>query len=434
MALRVSDQIEEADELQLIWYFGDLGTRFERSVFGAMLEQVELMGAFSKKCSVCAGTGIVDAGGFGLVLEEAKRSRMVLAETGIGAIPDETKRWEHVERDIARGGWCKPCRGTGALPSKAKGWRGSICEMCDGKRRVPRFEIMREAGVRPMVVEMPTDPCPDCLSTGRRPLSARPMLAPNGSTRGAPDDVILNRFAIISRRLALVNTRRALWFKALQAYYGDVGQRWALEEQGRIFALYNLTPSGRKLARWAEGRSTLGKGSQMQKNKKKKIAWKNPSPAPVAYPFLTLSEVLQDGKDWARQRGRGSRFIGPRFQDGTATASQHRELGAMLGPTRLTEHDHEPPPTDLSPLERIGVEAGLDRKHPNEHRRKLLLAAGAEALDLYQDSARAWNTVARMGERVRAQHSAAVIRLVDEAIKRGKTELAEYIGAQAEAL
>lgn len=420
MGLKVSDQIEEADEGHLIWYFGELGTRFERSVFGSMIDQVELTGAFSKPCSECDGTGIVDKGGFMHVLHEAKHSAMVKAETGIGAIPDETRRWEEVERDAAHAGWCKVCRGTGALPAKRKGSRGSPCRRCDGKRRAAAFNV------KPGQHDIP---CPDCLSTGREPITACPVTTRQESARGAPDDHILSKFAVISRRLSLVRAQRVVWFQALEAFYGDSGQRWAIEDQGRLFALYALTRSGKKLARWGEARSVIGKGSKMPKAKKNKAKhWKNPAPVPEAYPFLTLREVLRDGRDWRRRESKRYRFIGPRFPDGTRTLRDHFELRAMLGPLRATEHDNPPPVTDLTPLERIGVEVALERLQPNEHRKKLLLAAGAEALDLYFCAARAWNSVCLTGSRLRRRlarpDARAVISLRARAINEGHTELA----------
>lgn len=422
MALKIESDIHESDEGQLIWYFGDLGTRFERSVFGVMLDQLELGAAFSRKCGKCQGSGIVDTGGFARVLAEVKHSRMVQAETGIGAIPDETKRWEEVERDAAHGGWCKACRGTGALPQKQKGWRGSVCDRCEGKRRVAAFN--HKPGRHDA-------PCSHCLSTGRAPVNACPTIGQRSSTRGAPDDTTLSKFAIISRILSLVRAQRVLWFDALVRYYGDVGQRWALEDHGRLFALYDLTPSGKKLARWAEERSTTGKGSKMPKPKKKGgKPWENPEPAPLAYPFLTFKGMLEEVADEfkeLRKRRRMREFIGPVFPDNTRTLSDHLELTAMLGPTRATEHDRDPPATDLTPLERIGVEAKLERNHPNEHRRKLLHAAGEEALDLYRDAARSWNLVSRAGDRLRELHARTVISLRDEALRRGKPELADYI-------
>src|SRR6478752_1794820 len=69
-------RISEADEARLMLYFGALGTRFERSVFGRILEVQELTGSFSSRCRRCKGSGIIEGvGGFSVVLQEVARSR-----------------------------------------------------------------------------------------------------------------------------------------------------------------------------------------------------------------------------------------------------------------------------------------------------------------------------------------------------------------------
>jgi len=56
-----------------------------------------------------------------------------------------------------------------------------------------------------------------------------------------PDDVALVRLARVSRRLRVLERDHAL---VLQAYYGDIGARWARTKAGRIFAVYALTETG----------------------------------------------------------------------------------------------------------------------------------------------------------------------------------------------
>lgn len=56
-----------------------------------------------------------------------------------------------------------------------------------------------------------------------------------------PDDTALVRLAGVSRRLRLLQRDHAI---VLQAYYGDIGERWARTKIGRLFAVYALTDAG----------------------------------------------------------------------------------------------------------------------------------------------------------------------------------------------
>jgi hypothetical protein len=56
-----------------------------------------------------------------------------------------------------------------------------------------------------------------------------------------PDDYALVRLGRVSRRLRELRRDDAI---VLQAYYGDIGARWARTKAGRIFALYALTETG----------------------------------------------------------------------------------------------------------------------------------------------------------------------------------------------
>ena len=56
-----------------------------------------------------------------------------------------------------------------------------------------------------------------------------------------PDDEALVRLASVSRRLRHLGREHAL---VLQAYYGDIGERWARTKAGRDFAVYALTDAG----------------------------------------------------------------------------------------------------------------------------------------------------------------------------------------------
>jgi hypothetical protein len=87
-----------------------------------------------------------------------------------------------------------------------------------------------------------------------RGITARPtaeLRAPAGYT---PDSDTLTRYAHVS---ALLKRMPHAQHKALEALYGDLGQRWAGNERfGRYGALFHLTVKGRKLieaARTAKG-------------------------------------------------------------------------------------------------------------------------------------------------------------------------------------
>lgn len=56
-----------------------------------------------------------------------------------------------------------------------------------------------------------------------------------------PDDAALVRVAGVSRRLRRLGRDQAI---VIQAYYGDIGERWGRTKAGRIFALYALTDAG----------------------------------------------------------------------------------------------------------------------------------------------------------------------------------------------
>lgn len=60
-------------------------------------------------------------------------------------------------------------------------------------------------------------------------------------------DIVLTRFARVSRRLRLLEASNPLMCSVLEAYYGDSGARWGREKVGRLFAVYPLTKGGKAL-------------------------------------------------------------------------------------------------------------------------------------------------------------------------------------------
>lgn len=81
------------------------------------------------------------------------------------------------------------------------------------------------------------------------PITARPTAEVRAAPGHVPDDVALDTYARVSRRLLAVE--REWWLAAvvLERFFGDTGARWADSDEKRIFALYPLTRAGGKLLR-----------------------------------------------------------------------------------------------------------------------------------------------------------------------------------------
>jgi hypothetical protein len=94
--------------------------------------------------------------------------------------------------------------------------------------------------------------CVNCLGSGQEPITAQPIHKAQEAAGVQADDSALTRFAITSRRVARVRETSPALAVALSVYYGDVGQRWAMTDRGRIFSLFHMTAAGRKLAKWGE--------------------------------------------------------------------------------------------------------------------------------------------------------------------------------------
>lgn len=84
-------------------------------------------------------------------------------------------------------------------------------------------------------------------------------------------DVELRRFARISRAIDAVELALR---EPLAAYFGDIGDRWAREPVGRIFAVYPLTAAG---ARILSDRDTLGVRSDLRLFNTYEAQRRNPS-------------------------------------------------------------------------------------------------------------------------------------------------------------
>jgi hypothetical protein len=171
------------------------------------------------------------------------------------------------------------------------------------------------------------------LGVGDAPITAKPVAKGDEAGGVIGNDTALTRFAITSRRADAVKAISPALHAALEAFYGDMGSRWALTQFGRLFALSHLTPAGKTLARIG-----IQTGAPKAKKKGKKAKGKATKKKPTA-------DVVE----------------------------------AVL----------------LSAQERIGVQANVEQTQPKHEgeRRKLLDAARAQAADLYARAAMAWNSV-----------------------------------------
>jgi hypothetical protein len=184
--------IPESDQSALSWYFGPGAAYFERSTFGEQIERTDRLNHVSEICDACDGLGFVE-----LTADQiAARVKDF----------DDAKATENPEKRLEK--WTEVCART-------------LCKAC--KRGVVATRI----------------------NTSKRvPLTARPKTTSDHEPGQAPDDEALQRYARVSRRLSrMPEDMRGV----LRLFFGDVGMWCASKREGRIMALYSLTPAGRKL-------------------------------------------------------------------------------------------------------------------------------------------------------------------------------------------
>jgi hypothetical protein len=359
--------ISGQDESALAWFFGQGLSIYEKSTFGPIVEKIAMDGYASAECGKCGGSGILEDGGFRL---ESKcrgcgGSRLQPRKAG------EPQQWcltcgglgreMPYEVECEHGGWCPTCRGTGGSSVERRAIRRPRCSWCRPEPYV-FFTDERTGGTTraPLITAwVPRHACPNCLSTGDEPITAKPVLVPDEGGGALGADEALTRFAITSRRAGSVKDVSPALHAALASFYGDVGSRWALTQFGRLFALYHLTPAGKKLARM--GIETAEKG----KKKKGKNAAKTQR---------LIEAALARGK-----RNEADRL-----------ARELKRQQAVAGAAGDAEPQHEP----LTAQERIGIQAVLQQSQPKDDRRKLLEQAREQAQELYARAAGAWNEVA----------------------------------------
>lgn len=98
--------------------------------------------------------------------------------------------------------------------------------------------------------------CEECNGTGflsleledEKELTARPTAEVVEAKGFEPDHGMLQDYGRISRRLDKVKEMAGrLALKTLEEYHGDTGAKWGRTRWGRIFSIYPLTASGRRL-------------------------------------------------------------------------------------------------------------------------------------------------------------------------------------------
>ncbi len=133
----------------------------------------------------------------------------------------------------------------------------ATCAKCHGVGIVEENGVIHDATGREKKIKEAGGWCERCKGTGHTPvrvkaskneLTAKPKGSSSESEGYVPDDYTLTRFAIISRRMSIVENLSAEAARTLAAYHGDQGERWARTERGRLFAIYSLTESGKALA------------------------------------------------------------------------------------------------------------------------------------------------------------------------------------------
>lgn len=279
--LRPPREISGHDEASLSWFFGQGLSIYEKSTFGPIVEKIVMDGYGSAPCGKCEGAGIIEEGG-GVTLETRCRSC-----NGTGDAPrkaGEAHQWcwtcggqgveAPYEVELPSGGWCPSCRGTGCSPVERRAMRRPRCQWCRPDVVTVKDERAGTSSrLEIAAARVPRHCCPNCLGTGEEPLTAKRVQKDDEGGGVVANDAALTRFAITSRRADKVKDISPALHAALEAFYGDVGHRWARTEFGRMFALYHLTPAGKKLARVAAptGQRKAGKKKNKAKSKAARV-------------------------------------------------------------------------------------------------------------------------------------------------------------------
>lgn len=238
-----SDRISPHDEADLSWFFGPGAACFEKSTFGMALDRAVQFGQAAEPCASCAGLGFVELTAEQMV-ERAKRYEALSAERKDDDATAATRSDEEVtrlrekrdaqQRALGAESDCPDCNAGRGEVKRIKVRVGDAfsatarCTLCKGRKTLNGKA------------------CDLCLGEGYFVPVTVNSSAPKTDEEGwCPDDEALIRYARVSKRLDRLSEGA---FEALQLFYGDRGCRWASTIQGRLLALYALTPAGGKLA------------------------------------------------------------------------------------------------------------------------------------------------------------------------------------------
>lgn len=115
-----------------------------------------------------------------------------------------------------------------------------------------------------------------------REITAQPTAEQRLSQRDGPDDELLEKLGAASRRLSIVRSVDPQSYRVLEAYFGDVGVKWAGTKDGRITALLGLTQTGRAVL---DGDKRKQRGAKLEVSDAKRmenLVWHSSDNAVVA--------------------------------------------------------------------------------------------------------------------------------------------------------
>lgn len=230
------------DEADLSWYFGPGATVFERSMFGAQMQMAETASYESSVCPACDGKRFTELSAEQI---EARKPEIKAELEEIAADPDVDNRSKRLSKfwaDLCNKTACKLCSGKGRSERRMRRKNGRY----DAKPGA--FASERCRGCRGTGYDRVGDPCEQCDGLGHGyPVTVFSTQAGQGDEPSwTPDDWALIRYARVARRVSLLT---ALAAETLELFYGDHGARYGATRQGRILAVFELTPSGARLAK-----------------------------------------------------------------------------------------------------------------------------------------------------------------------------------------
>lgn len=267
-----------ADRLGHYLAHGGPGT--DASNFGEMCERLSTTGYDTTRCSDCRGIGCRRCNDVGFIHTKLRQSRVQCARcAGAGCVACMQKghRWRQAPDSMFNTVRCSRCKGCGEVPNEEV---EDACPSCGGEMsHVP--VTVRETGCskkgkppkREPVKESDSTPAVDRL----RPRHVEQFRADTGDgpedTREAPPEAFIysaeheeqtRAYGEMSRLMLHIRESDPLAAAALEAYYGEDGDRWAPTRWGRVFALWQFTTAGKQIAIDGQRRSANGHGFELR--------------------------------------------------------------------------------------------------------------------------------------------------------------------------